>query len=174
MSFTIEVVYPGHLSKRDIRFSFGAVLCVLYIEYTLLVILQMLILFATVSQEGGAKEIFTGYKPHSYGDAFAFLNNYLLTQHDVDHLVAVHVCLSEHGVLFRPAVSADLYFVKTFKIGAFSCYLIDTKSCKLNILGGDKTYSVVCLLVCDITELPLWRIHLFKTVEDLGGVYSTF
>ena len=123
------------MSKRDISLALGAVLCIYHIKYALFIALQVLVLLASIPEQGGAEEVLASNKSDPYRYHFALLHNYFLGQHNVDHFV-VYVSHGELRAHFRPAIGAYLDFVKALEITAFGGNLINGKACKLDILGG--------------------------------------
>lgn len=106
----------------------------------------------------------------------ASIYRYLVWKYYVYHFV-LDLCDGELLILLRPLRRTYLYFVEAFKIlglhvGAQN--LIDTKTGKLYILLRYKANCIVRLLIGNITQEALRRVHVLEPMEYFRGVNPSF
>ena len=144
------------------------------VENALLVYPISLVLFAAVAEPSLAKEILALMKPHAYVNLQSRFDHYFFRKYNVGHFV-FDLRYSEVLVHFRPVFCPYFDFVETFEILRLPIgpqHLINAKPGKLYVLSGHKAYCVVSLLVGNVTQKPLRRVHVLESVEDLGGIHT--
>jgi len=170
----IEIKDPGDVPEPRVRFSFGAVVSLFYYEHIpFFVLSNVLVVFASVAQKGGAEEFIPSSEPDHYCDGLALRDRHLLVEHHIHHLV-LNIVLRELCLDLLRCLISYLIPVNALEVCISRLHWVNTKASEENALFGDESNRIESFLIRHVGKLPTRVIYVRKSFPSNGPIAPTF